>query len=254
MGKDMKNHFVYFKVGLLFLFVIAVFWYVSVYSRSVGIERSFSVSGEGKIVAVPDVAELSFGVLTEGDKNLADLQRQNTKKMNRVIDFLKEERIDQKDIKTQYYDISPRYQYFSCPPVLLGSEVRPCPPSEIIGYSISQNVLVKVRDLNKTGDILSGVVEMGANTVSGPNFTIDDPVELENQAREEAIKEAKEKAKSIAKAGKFKLGKLVSIQEGFASPYYPLSLEGRGGVTSAPSIEPGSQEIVVNVTLIYEIR
>ena len=250
----MKNHFIYFKAGLLFFFIVAVFWGVSIYSRSVGVERSFSVSGEGKAVAVPDVAELSFGVLTEGGKNLTDLQKQNTEKMNRVIGFLKEEGIDDKDIKTRYYNISPRYQYFSCPPVPLGSEVSSvCPPSEITGYSISQDVLVKVRDLNKTGEVLSGVVSSGTNTVSGPTFTIDDPDELENQARSEAIKEAKEKAKSIAKAGKFKLGKLISIQEGF-SPYYPIAFEGRGGAGSAPSIEPGSQEIVVNVTLIYEIK
>lgn len=248
----MKKYFFVSKAVLLFLFVVAVFWYVSVYSRSVGTDRSFSVAGEGKAVAVPDIAELSFGVLTEGGKNLADLQDQNTEKMDRVIAFLKDEGIDEKDIKTQYYNISPRYQYFNCPPVPYGGVIS-CPPSEIIGYSISQSVLVKVRDLNKTGTILSGVVERGANNVSGPNFTIDDRTELENQAREQAIKQAKEKAKSTAKAGGFRLGKLISIQEGFFSPYpVPYSLEGRRG--AGPSIEPGSQEIVVNVTLVYEIR
>ncbi len=249
---NMKHYFGFIKAGLFFLFIIAVFWYVSAYSRSVVPERIFTVSGEGKVVAAPDIAQLSIGVLTEGGKNLAELQKQNTEKINRIISYLKEQGIDQKDIKTEYYNISPRYQYFSCPPVPLGFEFRPCPPSGIIGYSISQSVSVKIRDLDKTGGIISGVVEQGANTVSGPNFTIDDPVALQNKAREEAIKQAREKAKSIAKAGGFRIGKLISIQEGFSGPPIIYGLEAKGG--AGPSIEPGSQDILVAVTLIYEIK
>ena len=244
------------KLLLLFLFVIAVFWYVSVYSRSVVPERVFTVSAEGKVVAIPDVANLNIGVLTEGGKNLAELQKQNTEKANKIISFLKEEGIEAKDIKTEYYNISPRYSSVSCPPVILQTFpeiVRPCPPPEIIGYTISQNLSVKVRNLEKAGDILGGAVSRGANNVSGPNFTIDDPVKLQNEAREKAIKQAREKAKLMAKAGGFRVGRLVSIQEGFSGiPIY--SLEAKGGAAPAPSIEPGSQEIQVSVTLTYEIR
>lgn len=256
----MKNYFGYVKAGLLFLFVLAVFWYVSAYSRSVVPDRVFTVSGEGKVVAVPDIAQLSISVLTEGRKNLTDLQKQNTDKINRIISYLKEQGLGQKDIKTEYYNISPRYQYFSCPPgpVPLGvetyPEIRPCPPSEIIGYSISQSISVKVRDLSKVGALLTGAVEGGANNVSGPNFTVDDPHVLENQAREEAVSKAREKAKSVARAGGFRLGKVISIQEEFVSPYLPIAFEARGGAIPFPSIEPGSQEIVVNVTLTYEIK
>ena len=246
------------KLLLLFLFVIAVFWYVSVYSRSVVPERVFTVSAEGKVVAIPDVANLNIGVLTEGGKNLAELQKQNTEKANKIISFLKEEGIEAKDIKTEYYNISPRYSSVSCPPVILQTFpeiVRPCPLNslEIIGYTISQNLSVKVRNLGKAGDILGGAVSRGANNVSGPNFTVDDSVKLQNEAREKAIKKAREKAKSMAKAGGFKIGRLVSIQEGFSGvPIY--SLEAKGGALPAPSIEPGSQEIQVSVTLTYEIR
>lgn len=248
----MKNYFGLIKAFLFFLLIIAVFWYVSVYSRSIVPERSFTVSGEGKVVAVPDIAQLSVGVLTEGGKNLTELQKQNTEKINRIISYLKEQGINEKDIKTEYYNISPRYQYFSCTPVPLGLEFRPCPPSEIIGYSISQSVSVKIRDLDKTGGIISGVVEQGANTVSGPNFTVDDPVALQNEARKEAIKQAREKARSMAKTGGFRIGKLISIQEGFSGPPIIYGLEAKGG--AVPSIEPGSQEILVTATLIYEIK
>ncbi|TSC90758.1 MAG: hypothetical protein G01um10142_249 [Parcubacteria group bacterium Gr01-1014_2] len=253
----MKNYFGLVKAFLLFLFIIAVFWYVSAYSRSVVPERTFTVSGEGKVVAVPDIAQLSIGVLTEGGKNLTDLQKQNTEKINRIISYLKEQGIDEKDIKTEYYSISPRYQTTPCPLYLptYPEIIRPCPPSstEIIGYSISQNLSIKVRDLSKAGDTLAGAVERGANTVYGPNFTIDDPISLQNQAREEAIKQAREKAKSMAKAGGFRVGKLVSIQEGFSGLPIIYGLEEvKGG--AGPSIEPGSQEIVITINLTYEIR
>lgn len=253
----MKSYFSLVKAFLLFLFIIAVFWYVSAYSRSVVPERVFTVSGEGKVVAVPEIAELSFSVLTEGGKNLTELQKQNTEKINRIISYLKEQGIDQKDIKTEYYNISPRYQSTPCP---LYSQtypeiIRPCPPSEIIGYSISQTISVKVRDLSKAGDILAQTVERGANTVFGPNFTIDDPIGLQNQAREEAIKEARKKAKLMAKAGGFRVGKLVSINEGFSGPVPFFGLEAKDvGGGGGPILEPGSQEVIVNVTLTYEIK
>lgn len=255
----MKHYFSLVKAFLLFLFIIAVFWYVSVYSRSVVPERTFTVLGEGKVVAVPDIAQISVGVLTEGGKNLADLQKQNTEKINRVVSYLKEQGIDQKDIKTEYYSISPRYQSTPYPlySQIYPEIIRPCvSSSEIIGYSISQTISVKVRDLSKAGDILAGAVERGANTVYGPNFTIEDPISLQNKAREEAIKQAIEKAKSMSKAGEFRIGKLVSINEGFSGPipYGLESISKEAGGAGGPILEPGSQEVIINVVLIYEIR
>jgi uncharacterized protein len=244
-------------IAALFLAVVAGFWYVNSFSESVKPERVFQVSGEGKVIAAPEVAELSLGVLTEGGKDLADLQKENTQKINRIIAFLKEKGIEEKDIQTQFYNISPRYQYFSCL-LPLGREAAPCPPSEIIGYSINQNVLVKIRDLNKAGDIVAGVVDKGANTVSNLIFTIDNPTRLQNQAREKAITQAKEQAEAIAKAADFKLGNLISIQEGFVSPLPGWEAsgygKGGGGDISSPSIEPGSQEVRVSVSLVYEMR
>lgn len=257
MDTKIKNYLGYTVIAGIALSVVAGFWYVGSYSKSIPPTRSFSASGEGKVVAVPDVAQLSFGVLTEGGKNIADLQKENTEKVNRIIAFLKEKGVEDKDIKTQFYNISPRYSYFSCPPSVTREEQMSCPPPEIVGYSINQSVSVKIRDINKAGDIVAGVVEKGANTVSGLNFTVDDPTELQNQAREEAISEAKEKAKAVAKAGEFRLGKLISIQEGVFFPQpMPLAfgIGGKGGDFGGPSIEPGSQEVKVNVTLTYEIK
>lgn len=257
MDEHIKNYIGIISIAAPVLLLIAIFWYVSAFSRSIAPARSFSVSAEGEITAVPDIAELSFGVLTEGGKDLANLQKENTEKANRVIDFLKKSGVDEKDIKTRIYAIAPRYQYFSCPPQEKGKAIA-CPPPEIAGYSISQSTLVKIRALHATGDIVAGVVEEGANTVSGPSFTIDDPALFQQKAREEAMKKAKEKAHAIAKAGGFRLGKLVSVNEGFSLPQ-PVFAErfavAKGGdFTAPPEIEPGSQEVKVNVTIVYEIR
>ncbi|MDI6821165.1 MAG: SIMPL domain-containing protein [Patescibacteria group bacterium] len=218
--------------------------------------RSFSVSGEGKIVAVPDIAQFSFSVITEGGKNIADLQKNNTEKINKAIAFVKAQRVDPKDIKTINYNLEPRYQYHSCP-----REGGICPPAEIVGYKINQTVSVKIRDFAKIGDLLSGVIQNGANAVSELQFTIDDPTEIQNKARAEAIEKAKTKAYGMAKTGGFSVGRLLSIEEG--GNYYPRLMYakeslGMGGgdleALPAPTIEPGSQEIIVNVVLRYEIK
>lgn len=227
--------------------------------------RSFSVSGEGKVVAVPDVAQFSFTVLTEGGTNVASLQKINTESTNAAIDFIKSKGIAKEDITTQGYTVSPRYQYYSCSrSVSLGEviPIEPCPPAEIVGYTISQTVLVKAREhaFGIVGELLSGVVEHGANSVSQLWFTIDDPAMVEQEARQKAIEQAKEKAKATARAGGFRLGRLLSLSEGGFMPFYKgVGLEsvrdaGIGGAAPAPSIEPGSQDIMVTVTLMYEIR
>lgn len=250
----------------IFLLVVAAFWYVAVYSRSVNPQGVISVSAESKVVAVPDVAEVTFGVLTEGGKNLSDLQRENSERVNRVVVFLKGNGIDDKDIKTQHYNITPRYQYFSCPAARSSperSELISCPPPEIVGYTINQSTLVKVRDLNRAGSVISGVVERGTNSVSGLSFVVDDPTVFQNQARAEAIAKAKEKAVAIAKAGGFRLGKIISFDEGATNPYFDQFNARQAGFAlsgdaiaplPAPAIEPGSREIRVIVNLIYQIR
>jgi len=221
--------------------------------------RSFNVSGEGEVVAVPDVAQFSFTVLTEGGTDIASLQEENTTKMNRAIEYVKGQGVDSKDIRTEGYNVNPRYQYYDCSRPIYKSEAEPCPPAEIVGYTIRQTVSVKIRDFSNIGGLLSGVVEEGANTVSQLNFTIDDPTEVENEARAEAILKAQEKAEAIAEAGGFSLGQLLSIQEGGSGYYVPqyrmesMDAAGMGG-GAAPSIEPGSQEVSISVTLTYEIR
>ena len=220
--------------------------------------RSFAVSGEGRVVAVPDIAQFTFSVITQGGADIAKLQQDNVEKTNRVIAFLKGEGVDEKDIKTQSFHLEPRYQYFSCGPSRIGGP-EACPPPEIVGYSITQSVSVKVRDFGKVGRVLGGAVDNGANSVSQLNFTVDDPTELENEARKQAMDKARTKAEGIAEAGGFRVGQLLSIDEGGyypPQPYYEraFAADGIGGGGAVPQVEPGSQEIIVNVTLRFAIE
>lgn len=224
--------------------------------------RSFAVSAEGKVVGVPDVASFSFSVVTEGGKDLATLQTTNTEKVNTAIAFLKEKNIDAKDIKTAQYSVEPRYQYYNC--AHPESSVTPCPPADIVGYTVTQSVAVKIRDFSIVGDTLAGVVKSGANTVSQLLFMVDDPTVLETQARTEAIAKAEAQAEAIARAGGFSVGRLLSVDEnGGYTPVYRTAFDsmeaayGKGGgpaAVPAPAVEAGSQDVRVSVTLRYEIR
>lgn len=249
---------------LLVAFAYAAISYVQTYSRSIEPSsfRSFAVQGEGKAIAKPDVAKFSFSVISQGGKDIAKIQKENTERVNRAIELVKKAGVEEKDIKTEQYSVEPRYQYYSCPPSEPYGSARPCPPAEITGYTVSQTVLVKIRNFDKVGDILTGVVAAGANSVSQLSFTVDDPALLEATARNEAIANAQKKAVEIARAGKFSLGRLLSLDEGGGYPpiyYAKAETFGRGGAPDAaplpaPSIEPGSQEIRVQVTLRYEIN
>lgn len=265
MEKQTKTYFI---VGTVIFAMLLGFWYVKTYARSVPPMRTFSVQGEGKVAAIPDIALISFSVLTEGGKDLAALQKENTEKGNNVIAFLKKSGVENKDIQTQSYTITPRYENYACDIRILSSGApRPdggeaCPPPDIVGYSVYQQVSVKVRKLSDAGTIVSGVVGEGANNVSGPNFTIDEPETLQNEARAKAIANARAKARTLASAGGFRLGKPVSIYEGYATPYparfalESAKVDGMGGdmALPAPTFEPGSEDIRATVSVTYEIR
>lgn len=231
--------------------------YVYQYARSVDQTfptKTFSVDGEAKMETANDIATFTVSVVTEGDKNIAAIQKQNTEKMNTINTFLGERGVEKKDLQTSQYTLNPRYSYADCN----GKNI--CPPPMIVGYTLTQSLDIKVRDFESLGDILSGVVGSGANTVSGVSFTVDDTTEARQVARTEAIKKAQKKAKDTALAGDFRVGKLVSLYEDI--PTSPLDTPrygaGGNGVMEAksfasPIIEPGTQSDTVHVNLTYEI-
>ena len=205
------------------------------------IYQTVSFTGEGKVKTEPDTAKVDIGLTTEG-KDTITVQNENSSKMNAVIKFLKEKGIGEADIKTSNYSLSPKYEY---------SKGK----SSLVGYILNQNLTVTVRNLDKIGEILDGAVSSGANRIDSVSLFVDKPEELKNKAREEAVKAAKEKAMLTSKTAGFRLGRLVNFTEGFfGEPPIFFEALAKGGAAPAPQIEPGSQEIKINVTLTYLLK
>lgn len=231
--------------------------YAYQYGRSIDqtySNKTFSVDGEAKMETATDIATFTASVVTEGGKDVANIQKQNTEKMNTINVFLGEQGVEKKDLQTSQYTLNPRYSYADCS----GGGV--CPPPMISGYTLTQSLSVKVRNFGSLGDILSGIVSKGANTVSGVSFTVDDDTDAKQVARTEAIAKAKQKAIEIARAGNFRVGKLVSLYEDSGTNPDTTNFSGLGGgpqaemkAVVAPVIEPGTQSGKVHVNLTYEI-
>ena len=205
-----------------------------------------TVSAEGKVKMVPDLAIIQIGVETI-KSTAADSQKENTIKMNAVIDAIKNKGVDKKDIQTTNYNLQALYDYTNSGRVFKG-------------YQTNQNVTVKIRNLDKVGEILEAVNTAGANQIGGIQFTFDDPENFKVQADQQAITKAKEKAKILAASANIKLGKIISLSEYSSSnsiqPYYALDKAGMGGAESAPTatIEAGQSEITAQITLTFEIK
>lgn len=209
------------------------------------VERdTITISGQGKVTGVPDIATIDVGLVTE-KPDVASAQKENTEKMNRLIKKMKDLGVNEKDIQTIYYNIYPQYDWPN------GKQV-------LRGYQVNQGVRVKIRDLNKIGDILIAAGEGGANQVSGLSFNIDDPEKLKQEARIKALENAKEKAEALAQVAGVKLGKIVSFSEYEERPLAPVYRAyeglGLGEGEVAPEIEKGTLDVVVNVTVSYEIK
>ncbi len=209
---------------------------------------TISISGEGKETAIPDIGVVALSVESRG-KTVAEVQTDNTKKMNDILDYVKSLNIENKDIRTSQYNLYPIYAY-----------EQNTGKQKLDGYQLTQTVEVKIRDLDKVGRVLSGATERGANQVGQLTFTIDDPEKVQAAARLKAVKNARAKAEALAEAAGVRLGKIRSFTENINSPspypmYYARDMAALGSeMKSAPNIEAGSQEIVVNVSLSFEIE
>lgn len=217
-----------------------------------------SAAGVGEAVGTPDVATFSF-TIRENGKDVAVAQQSMTAKANKAIDYLKKQGITEKDIKTESYYTNPTYQYSNSICTAYG-----CPPSKqtLTGYEVSETVSVKVRDLSKAGDLLTGIAGLQIGEVSSLSFTMDDPDKLKADAKKQAIENARADAERTASALGVRLGKVISFYEDSASPYYnygegDISLSAlkfqASDVAPAP-IQPGEQKTSVSVVVTYSIR
>lgn len=216
---------------------------------------SISVTGEGEVSAVPDVGQFSFSVTADGAEAAAAQEASGTK-INDIMAYLKEQGVEEKDIKTENYNMYPKYRYEGA--ACMGGW---CPPSKEIpdGFEVSQTVSVKVRDTAKAGALIAGVGDKGATNISGLTFTIDDESKLKVEARSKAIADAKEKAEKIAADLGVEIVRITSFyeSEGYYSPYGyggDMMMEAKADSHSDVSTPTGENLTKVQVNLSYEVK
>ena len=255
--------------GTLFLVVLSILGITATFFVANGNDQyeqsTISVSGESEITAVPDVANFSFTV-KETSKTNKQAQDIISEKITTILDGLTESGISEKDIKTQSYIISPKYEFVQVERqrdvALDGTIYFPGNNQQRVqtGFDVSQNVTVVLRDFDKTAEVLELIAETGVDNLNGPNFEIDSPELLEEQARALAIKNAQEKAQRLADDLNVRLGKIVSFNEngGYYQPMFARSLEYSSfdevKESSAPMLPVGENTISSNITITYIIR
>lgn len=207
-----------------------------------------SVSGTGKVTVVPDVAVLNIGVEVRA-ATVVDARRLAATAADSVRTSLKNNGVNEKDIRTAGLQINPEY---SSRPTTNG---RPA----ITGYVVTNTVTVKVRDLDKASKTLDDAVLAGgdATRVNGISFEVDKPEQFLAQAREAAVKDARDRAENLAKLAGVELGKPRSINE--SSGGYPIAVPAaaRGGaqLAEAPTpISPGESEVMLQVNIVYALK
>ena len=209
-----------------------------------GQTQGIAVSGQGIITADPDTAFLSLGVSV-----LADTARgardQAAEAMSDLLDSVKGNGVDPKDIKTTQFSINPEYDYSQ------SGEPR------LRGYRVTNTVSVKVRDLDRVAEVIDDAVDVVGDPISigGISFTVDDPTPFLSQARAEAMAEAQAKAQELADLAGVTLGKPISISESSSGGIPPIFYEARAlqATGVATPIEPGQLEITVSVQVVYAI-
>src|SRR3990167_9105013 len=246
----MKNNYKYLIwPGTAVLVILAVFLLASTNQvlNTAATTNTVSFSGEGRVVAKPDIAKVQLSIVTEALTSKA-AQDENSKKSKTVTDYLKKQNIEDKDIKTTGYNIYPQYKY----PQFGGQP-------QITDYQVNQSIEIKIRDLDKVSNILDGLVSAGANQVNDLSFEIDNPDALKAEARAKAIADAKKKANELKSQVGISLGKIVNFSEntgGYPVPIYmKAEFDSRGGMGGGgPSVPTGENEITVNVTITYQIK
>ena len=233
-------------------------------------ENTISVTGQAKVDSAPDVATFSF-MVKETATTTEDAQEVISEKITTILDALDELDVAKDDIKTNSYTMYPKYEYVKVAqsaPEIAPDGTRYFPGNDRkqvqVGFDVSQQVSVKIRDFDQVPGALTAFGNLGVENLNGPNFQIDDPSALEEEAKKMAIRDAKEKAKRLTDELGVRLGKIISFNEN--GGYYPQPYMTRGtGMemmamdmaeeeSFVPQLPTGENTVNANVTIIYKIK
>ncbi len=256
---------------IIFLFFAGLFLYTKLagpipfYINSVNTTKTdlFNVDGTGIATAVPDTGVVNLGV-TQTATTVADAQNKTNSIANKVIADIKKLGIQDKDIKTTNYSVNPNY---GSNPVPLGTQTMMFPiqpptggsEQQIIGYTVTQNLEIDVRQMDKINKVVDTATADGANLIGQVSFSFSDEMKtkLENQARVDAIGKAKSKAQNLTSLSGIHLGRLINVVESNNIRPWPVAYMGAGKTTTdsnqiPTNVTPGQSTVSITVTLSYE--
>lgn len=221
--------------GHIFALLIATVAFVPLNASAA--DKTVTVTGEATVSVAPDTAVIRIGVTSQG-KTAREASDANSHKMTTVLAAIKENGIPDRDVQTSRLTLQPQY------------DANKAGPAHLLGFQVTNQVTVKIRDIDKLPNILDKAIGAGANEMSGIEFVVSEQSKLLDQARDEAVADAHRKAALYAKAGGAKLGAVVSItEEGVAAPPRPIAALRASGVPVAP----GERELRAVVTVSYEL-
>lgn len=208
-----------------------------------------TVQGEGKTARKPDLAVFNAGVATAG-KTAGEAMAANAAQMTRVIAALKRAGIAERDIQTSNISLNPVYAQHQPRP--MGS-IEP-EEAKIIGYQANNQVTVRQRKLDDFGKVIDALVAAGANQVNGPSFEVDDSASALDEARIDAIKQARARADLYARATGLKVVRVLSISEsGAYVPRGPVMYRMDAASAAPTPVMAGEVSLQANVTVQYEL-
>ena len=206
------------------------------------------ISASGEVTRVPDLAIISAGVVTRSASASGAIQ-QAAARMARVRDALRQAGIADRDIQTSNISLNPEYTYVNNP--TYGSSGQ-----QITGYTASNQVSVRFRDIANAGTILDALVKEGANSINGPNLTIDKPEAALDDARAKAVATGRARAELYARSLGMRIVRVVSISESVGytpPPPMPVMMAERAQAADS-KIDPGEQKLQVNLAMTFELQ
>jgi len=202
------------------------------------IERLISVTGEATVAVAPDTAMIRLGVTSQA-KAAREASEANARQMTAVLAAIKEAGIADRDVQTSRLSVQPQYD-----PNKAGT-------ARLLGFQVTNQVTIRVREIDKLPAVLDRGITAGANEMSGIEFVVSEQSRLLDQARDDAVADARRKAELYAKAAGVKLGAVVAIaEEGSNPPPRPVMQAMR---SAAVPVAPGEQMLRAAVSVTFEL-
>jgi uncharacterized protein YggE len=207
-------------------------------------QRTISVTGEGKAVAKPDMATIQAGVVSQA-ATAKEALAANSTAMQAVLGELEKRGIASEDVQTSQFNVSPMYKH----------DERGRTAPEVTGYQVTNQVRVRVRDLKKLGEVLDGLVKAGSNQMSGISFGLNEPQGVLDEARIEAIADARRRAELYAKAAGVRVGKVQKINEQNVRFPQPVAMARSYAMAAeAVPVAAGQEEFHVTIDMTFALE